>query len=89
MAPVATAPATTPIPAAVVKNTNANADVTNDMRTEAFSKSKTAFPRPPVFESKLEEREFLKFRLAQAFRLFGKMGFDEGVAGHITVRVRS
>jgi hypothetical protein len=28
-------------------------------------------PRPPVFTNKLEEREFLKFRLAQAFRIFG------------------
>ncbi|KAJ6564166.1 arad-like aldolase/epimerase [Mycena capillaripes] len=43
-------------------------------------------PAPPVFETKLEEREFLKFRLAQALRIFGNRGFDEGVAGHITVR---
>ncbi|KAJ6540508.1 class II aldolase/adducin domain-containing protein [Mycena capillaripes] len=41
---------------------------------------------PPVFATKLEEREFLKFRLAQALRIFGNLGFDEGVAGHITVR---
>lgn len=27
-----------------------------------------------------------KHKLAGAFRLFGKFGFDEGVAGHITVR---
>ncbi|KAJ7732934.1 class II aldolase/adducin domain-containing protein [Mycena maculata] len=43
-------------------------------------------PTPPVFTSKLEEREFLKFRLAQALRIFGNRGYDEGVAGHITVR---
>lgn len=43
-------------------------------------------PRPPVFEDKYEEREFLKGRLAAAFRIFGKYGFDEGVAGHITLR---
>jgi len=48
--------------------------------------SQTAFPQPPQFSDKLEERAFLKFRLAQAFRLFGEFGFDEGVAGHITVR---
>jgi hypothetical protein len=29
----------------------------------------------------------LKGRLAAAFRIFGKHGFDEGVAGHITLRV--
>ncbi|RPD66344.1 class II aldolase/adducin domain-containing protein [Lentinus tigrinus ALCF2SS1-7] len=44
------------------------------------------FPRPPTFTTKEEEREYLKFRLAQAFRIFGKLGYDEGVAGHITVR---
>jgi len=43
-------------------------------------------PRPPVFTSKLEEREFLKFRVAQALRIFGNRGYDEGIAGHITVR---
>ncbi|KAI5123742.1 hypothetical protein M0805_000334 [Coniferiporia weirii] len=48
--------------------------------------SRKHFPRPPVFDNKYEERKFLKFRLAQAFRIFGHLGFDEGVAGHITVR---
>lgn len=48
---------------------------------------KLMIPGPPVFENKHEEREFLKGRLAAAFRIFGKEGFDEGVAGHITVRV--
>ena len=33
-----------------------------------------------------EERLHLKQRLAAAFRLFGRFGFDEGVAGHITAR---
>jgi len=40
----------------------------------------------PKIESKLEEREYLKGRLAAAFRIFGKYGYDEGVAGHITLR---
>jgi len=44
------------------------------------------FPRPPKFTDKYEEREYLKGRLAAAFRIFGKYGFDEGVAGHITLR---
>ncbi|OQV04212.1 Clas II Aldolase and Adducin domain-containing protein [Cladophialophora immunda] len=43
-------------------------------------------PMPPKFADKHEEREYLKGRLALAFRLFGKYGFDEGVAGHITLR---
>ncbi|PIA99019.1 Decarboxylase NovR [Cercospora beticola] len=44
------------------------------------------FPYPPTFDDKHEEREYLKGRLAAAFRIFGKYGYDEGVAGHITVR---
>jgi ribulose-5-phosphate 4-epimerase/fuculose-1-phosphate aldolase len=42
--------------------------------------------RPPTFASKSDERVHLKQRLAAAFRLFGRFGFDEGVAGHITAR---
>jgi ribulose-5-phosphate 4-epimerase/fuculose-1-phosphate aldolase len=33
-----------------------------------------------------EERQHRKQRLAGAFRLFSRFGFDEGVAGHITAR---
>lgn len=33
-----------------------------------------------------EEQLFRKQRLAAALRIFGRFGFDEGVAGHITVR---
>jgi len=40
----------------------------------------------PSFESVEAERLHRKQRLAAAFRLFGKFGFDEGVAGHITAR---
>lgn len=40
----------------------------------------------PRFASVEEERLHRKQRLAAAFRLFGKFGFEEGVAGHITAR---
>ena len=40
----------------------------------------------PTFDSVEEHRTHLKQRLAAAFRLFGKFGFSEGVAGHITAR---
>src|SRR6202044_2378227 len=43
-------------------------------------------PRPPAFATPAEERRHRKERLAGAFRLFSKCGFDEGVAGHITAR---
>jgi hypothetical protein len=46
-----------------------------------------SFPNPPTFEDKYKERAYLKGRLAAAFRIFGKYGYDEGVAGHITMRV--
>jgi len=45
-----------------------------------------SFPKAPLFEDKYKEREYLKGRLALAFRIFAKNGFDEGVAGHITLR---
>jgi hypothetical protein len=45
------------------------------------------FPKPPKFDDPYKERAYLKGRLAAAFRIFGKFGFDEGVAGHITLRV--
>ena len=43
-------------------------------------------PLPPVFATVEEERLHRKQRLAAAFRLFGRFGFSEGIAGHITVR---
>src|SRR6185436_19168516 len=43
-------------------------------------------PGPPVFQTFAEERRHRKERLAAALRLFARFGFDEGVAGHVTVR---
>ena len=40
----------------------------------------------PTFASEEEERRHRMERLAAGFRLFGRFGFDEGVAGHITAR---
>lgn len=42
--------------------------------------------KPPAFATVQEERRHRKERLAGAFRLFSRFGFDEGVAGHITAR---
>ncbi|MBW5484925.1 class II aldolase/adducin family protein [Streptomyces bambusae] len=44
------------------------------------------FALPPVFETVEEEREHRKERLAGALRLFAELGFEEGVAGHLTAR---
>jgi ribulose-5-phosphate 4-epimerase/fuculose-1-phosphate aldolase len=44
------------------------------------------FRLPPSFETVEEERRHRKERLTAALRIFGKLGFEEGVAGHITAR---
>lgn len=41
---------------------------------------------PPTFANVEEERLHRKQKLAGALRIFGRVGFGEGVAGHITVR---
>jgi len=41
---------------------------------------------PPRFANVEEERLHRKQKLAGALRIFGRVGFGEGVAGHITVR---
>lgn len=48
-----------------------------------------AHPTPhalPEFDSVEDERLHRKQRLAATFRLFGRFGFNEGVAGHVTAR---
>ncbi len=50
------------------------------------AKSEIEMPTAAPTRTTSEERTERKQKLAAAFRLFGKFGFDEGVAGHITVR---
>ncbi|CAK7213971.1 hypothetical protein SEUCBS140593_002029 [Sporothrix eucalyptigena] len=40
----------------------------------------------PKFDSLLEERLYRKQHLAAVFRVFADRGYDEGVAGHVSVR---
>lgn len=54
--------------------------------SEAVMNADPGFVFPPKFESVEEERAHRKRVLAAGYRLFGKFGFDEGVAGHITAR---
>lgn len=66
-----------------------NARESSDTRhvlSEEIKAKYRMLPRPPQFETATEERLHRKQRLAAAFRLFSKFGFDEGVAGHITAR---
>ena len=56
------------------------ADSTQDSPT-------TRTPHNPFVERSPEDEQLhRKQRLAMAFRIFGRLGFDEGVAGHITAR---
>lgn len=52
----------------------------------AIGPMRADFRGPPQFSDVAAERRYRLERLAAAFRLFGHFGFDEGVAGHITVR---
>lgn len=47
---------------------------------------KFTIPMPPQFSDLNQRREYEKQRLAAGFRVFALHGFDEGLAGHITVR---
>ncbi|KAJ2557462.1 hypothetical protein EV175_001330 [Coemansia sp. RSA 1933] len=54
--------------------------------TENPSKYIFTMPKPPTFNSVEAERVHRKQRLIAAFRVFSKLGLDEGVAGHLTCR---
>ena len=56
------------------------------MATDPNEALKLAADYLPKFDSVEEERLHRKQRLAAAYRLFGRFGFDEGIAGHITAR---
>jgi ribulose-5-phosphate 4-epimerase/fuculose-1-phosphate aldolase len=58
-------------------------DSVNDLIMNA---GESGHAQPGVLEDVGEERQRRKQRLAAALRIFGRFGFDEGVAGHITVR---
>ncbi|MEU5580211.1 class II aldolase/adducin family protein [Streptomyces huasconensis] len=44
------------------------------------------FALPPVHDSAADERRHRKERLAGALRIFGRLGYEDGVSGHITAR---
>lgn len=57
-----------------------------EVQKVAIGADKYAIPMPPSFDDKEQQRAYEKQRLAAAFRVFAKYGFDEGLAGHITLR---
>jgi hypothetical protein len=40
----------------------------------------------PTFSDPLAQRQWMKEHMAAAFRYFGKLGYGEGVSGHISIR---
>ena len=73
---------------------DAHADSERLYRDGLNTKPKVEMPKVselglPSFEDPYKERAYKKNRLALAFRIFAKYGFDDGVAGHITLRVGS
>lgn len=40
----------------------------------------------PTFTDKHEERKWAKAQLAAAFRVFAKLGYADGCAGHVSLR---
>ena len=74
-----------------VLNVNKRIKVMTETLKEQASKmtlggDKFAIPMPPQFDDKFAQRMYEKQRLASAFRAFALHGFDEGLAGHITLR---
>ena len=59
---------------------------TNTIENMTIGSGKFTVPMPPKFDDPMRQRAYDKQRLAAAFRVFALHGFDEGLAGHITVR---
>ncbi|GAC31988.1 class II aldolase/adducin family protein [Paraglaciecola polaris] len=57
-----------------------------DAQHMAIGASKFRIPMPPKFTNKEQQRQYEKQRLAAGFRAFALHHFDEGLAGHITLR---
>lgn len=85
-------------PSAVHESSNASLDARTDVFKKANSDEsaiavgaqtkdgRSAVPTYPKFVTKEEERLYCKQHLACAFRVFAARGYDEGVAGHMSLR---
>lgn len=51
------------------------------MSTPVFAR-----PTPPVFTDPEEARRHYRIRLAAALRIFGRLGYDQGIMGHLSFR---
>ncbi|PYH32267.1 aldolase [Aspergillus neoniger CBS 115656] len=58
----------------------------DDVHFLGDKEGKVVIRSPPTFDNIEDERAYQKQHLAVAFRVFARQGFDEGVAGHISLR---
>lgn len=69
---------------------SAHPDASSERNTAPASTQKESsgfgFPSPQKYANLEDERQGRKERLALAYRVFGQLGYDEGVAGHLTYR---
>ncbi len=63
-----------------------NQEMKDTAQKMTIGSDKFSMPMPPSFENTAQQREYEKQRLAAGFRVFALKGFDEGLAGHITLR---
>lgn len=56
------------------------------MADDLAQDARSLIPSPPSFATFAEERQHLLERLAGVCRVFGRLGYSEGLLGHITVR---
>lgn len=61
-------------------------DIANKIYNQTVLNLSQLRPRPIQYVTVEEERESRKQKLASAFRIFSKFGFNEGATGHVTCR---
>ncbi|XQW84981.1 class II aldolase/adducin family protein [Thalassotalea piscium] len=63
-----------------------NNEFTEQAKLMTIGSDRFTVPMPPTFENLQDQQLYEKQRLAAGFRVFAMHGFDEGLAGHITLR---
>jgi hypothetical protein len=71
---------------AVQESTAAAQDATFQALARGDRQGKLKLRGIPEFADPYEKRKWMKEHMAAAFRFFGKMGYGEGVSGHISMR---
>jgi hypothetical protein len=72
---------------ATVTSTQSDVTLSTSSRQAAPSEIKLKkASKLPTFSDKYEERKWAKAQMAGAFRVFAKLGYADGVAGHVSLR---